>query len=134
MFALTLDRVIPSNLRVRAIAGSLLSVLVLLPAALPAAPHTPARNVTDYGVSGDGVATETALIQGAIDACAVDGGCTLNFPPGRYVTGTLYFRDNITLNLAPGAVLATSAHVEDYTAPALLYGKGVNGIALTGDG
>lgn len=121
-------------MRVRASVVSLLGMLIFLRAALPAAPQPQARNVTDYGVRGDGETTETALIQGAIDACAVDGGCTLNFPAGRYVTGTLYFRDNITLHLAPGAVLATSGRAEDYTAPALLYGKGVNGIALTGGG
>lgn len=134
MFALTLDRGLPSTLRVLAIAGSFLGILLFLPVALSASPPSAVRNVTDYGVKGGGLAAETALIQGAIDACAVDGGCTLNFPPGRYVTGTLYFRDNITLNLAPGAVLASSSRVEDYTAPALLYGKGVNAIALTGDG
>lgn len=134
MFALTHSRDLPPILRARAIAASLLVILLSLPIVLSASPPSSSRSVTDYGVKGDGLASETALIQGAIDACAVDGGCTLNFPPGRYVTGTLYFRDNITLNLAPGAVLAASSHVDDYTAPALLYGKGVNAIALTGDG
>lgn len=140
MSALSLRFVLPCATRARAAAtllpgGLLLLALLIGPGAvLPAAPQSPARDVTDYGVKGDGKATETALIQGAIDACAVDGGCTLRFPAGRYVTGTLYFRDNITLHLDPGAVLATSGRVGDYTAPALLYGKGVNGVALTGGG
>lgn len=140
MFALTIYRDLSARCvflkaaRSCALPGMLFCVLAVLQPALPAAPQLPSRNVTDYGVRSDREATETALIQGAIDACAVDGGCTLHFPAGRYVTGTLYFRDNITLNLAPGAVLATSGRVEDYTAPALLYGKGVNGIALTGGG
>ncbi len=92
------------------------------------------RDVRDFGVRGDGSAVETAKIQGAIDACAVDGGCTLVFPAGRYVSGTLFLRDAITLHLAPGAVLATSPHVADYPAPALLYGKGLDTIAITGPG
>lgn len=115
-------------------AGALAAILVLPPPVARAAATSATRSVTDYGVKGDGATVETSLIQGAIDACAVDGGCTLRFPAGRYVSGTLYFRDNITLELAPGAVLAASTRAKDYTAPALLYAKGVNAIALTGDG
>ncbi|MDZ7640106.1 MAG: glycosyl hydrolase family 28-related protein [Bryobacterales bacterium] len=120
----------PASLRLLLWAGAVL----LLAAGLGAAPQTLFRSVADYGVKGDGAAAETALIQGAIDACAVDGGCTLHFPAGRYVTGTLYFRDNVTLYLDAGAVIATSGSADDYTAPALFYGKGVNGITLTGEG
>lgn len=122
------------KMSVRVLFIFLFAVLAIVPMAAADSPPRASRDVSEFGVKGDGAAVETALIQGAIDACAVDGGCTLHFPAGRYVTGTLYFRDNITLDLAPGAVLATSTRVEDYTAPALLYGKGVNTIALTGGG
>nr|MCU0229171.1 glycosyl hydrolase family 28 protein [Bryobacterales bacterium] len=92
------------------------------------------RNVRDFGVAGDGANVETAAIQGAIDACAVNGGCTLTFPAGRYLTGTLFLRDSITLHLAPGAVLLASSRASDYPAPALIYGKGLDTVAITGPG
>lgn len=92
------------------------------------------HNVKDYGVRGDGRSVETALIQGAIDSCALDGGCTLVFPAGRYRSGTLFLRDSVTLHLTPGAVLATSGNADDYPAPALIYGKGVDTVAITGPG
>ncbi len=123
-----------SIVRAVVVAGSLLTLLAPETALLMAAPSASTLNVKDYGVKGDGAETETAAIQGAIDACAVEGGCILHFPAGRYVTGTLYFRDYVTLNLAPGAVVATSGRADDYTAPALFYGKGVNAVALTGFG
>lgn len=92
------------------------------------------RNVRDFGVLGEGLAAETGKIQGAIDACAVEGGCTLLFPSGRYVSGTLFLRDSVTLHLTPGAILVASGNANDYPAPALIYGKGVDTIAITGPG
>jgi hypothetical protein len=117
------------------LAGWLLALagwLLALPVMAGTAPVV--RSVAEFGAKGDGASPETGLLQGAIDACAAGGGCVLAFPAGRYVSGTLYLRDNVTLRLDPGAVLATSGRAEDYTAPALLYGKGVNAVTLTGEG
>ena len=99
--------------RAKALRVILASWLLALPAAAGTAPVV--RSVAEFGVKGEGASVETALLQGAIDACAAGGGCVLTFPAGRYVSGTLYLRDNLTLRLDPGAVLATSGRADETT-------------------
>lgn len=69
------------------------------------------NNVRDFGASGDGISKDTAAIQKAIDA----GGMAY-FPPGIYLSGTLYLKSGGGLELAPGAVLLASPDREDYNA------------------
>jgi polygalacturonase len=71
-------------------------------------------DVTTTGVIGDGSTLNTASIQKAIDDCAAAGGGTILFPPGRYVTGTIQIRSNITLRLGKGATLLGSTNADDY--------------------
>ena len=70
-------------------------------------------NVIDYGAVGDGVTKNTAAIQRAIDECAVKGG-TVMVPPGVYLTGSIYLRSNVELNIAQGATLLGSSDLNDY--------------------
>lgn len=103
-------------------------------------------SVTDYGASGDGSTKETAAIQKAIDACGAGGGGVVFFPAGTYVVGTLFLRDHVTLRLDAGSVLRVSEDREDFffaplyegrysvSYPALIYGKNVRHICITGDG
>lgn len=69
------------------------------------------NNVRDFGALGDGKTKDTAAIQKAIDA----GGMVF-FPPGIYLSGTLYLKSNGGLELAPGTVLLASPDKEDYNA------------------
>ncbi len=69
------------------------------------------NNVRDFGAAGDGKTKDTAAIQRAIDA----GGMAY-FPPGIYLSGTLYLKSNGGLDLAPGAVLLASPDPADYNA------------------
>jgi hypothetical protein len=71
-------------------------------------------DVTKSGVVGDGVALNTVAIQKAIDDCSADGGGTIQFPPGRYVTGTIQLKNNVTLRLDAEAVLLGSTNAADY--------------------
>ena len=71
-------------------------------------------NVRNFGAKGDGVTLDTPAITAAIHACAQSGGGTVLFPPGTYVTGTFEIVSNITLDLAPGAVIAGSPNLDDY--------------------
>jgi len=104
-------------------------------------------NVRTFGAVGDGIAKDTAAIQAAIDDCANDGGGIVYIPPGRFVTGTLFLKDHITLWLEAGAVLQASTDREDYyfaevyskcknstVYPGMLYGAGLRNITLTGRG
>lgn len=67
------------------------------------------RSVKDFGAVGDGITKDTAAIQRAID----EGGIVY-FPPGTYLSGTLYLKSNGGLHLETGAVLKASPDKEDY--------------------
>ena len=106
------------------------------------------HNVTDYGGVGDGHTMNTSAIQQAIIACSAKGGGTVYFPAGVYVTGTIYMKNNITLNLEAGAKIMGSTSIEDYplndckvasftdsyTGRALIWGEDLHNIAITGRG
>lgn len=69
------------------------------------------RNVKDFGAKGDGVTKDTRAIQDAIDA-----GGIVHFPPGVYLTGTIFLKSNGGLDLEEGAVILGSPDQEDYNA------------------
>lgn len=71
-------------------------------------------NVCEFGTTGDGKNKDTGAIQEAIDTCAANGGGTVYLPAGCYLCGTLYLKDNIEINLSPGAVIKGSPDPEDY--------------------
>jgi polygalacturonase len=105
--------------------------------------------VTEHGVIPDGKTLNTEAIQKLIDKCGEAGGGTLIFPPGRYLTGGLELRSNLTLHLENGATLLGSTNLSDYKlynpSPvrfhedkeglrALLFAHKVNNIRLCGTG
>ena len=104
--------------------------------------------VTDLGATGDGRTLDTAAIQAAIDRAAEGGGGTVFFPPGAYLSGTLFLKSHVRLDLDAGATLLGSPDVEDYPlvmngypsrtdrycARALIRGEGLEDIAITGRG
>lgn len=71
-------------------------------------------NVREHGAAGDGQTLDACAIQAAIEACAERGGGTVYLPAGRYLTGSLFLRDNITLHLDAGAMILGSERPEDY--------------------
>ena len=61
-------------------------------------------NIQAYGaVSGGGLCT--AQIQKAIDDCFLQGGGEVIIPEGRFLTGGIRLRSNVTLHLQKNAVL-----------------------------
>jgi polygalacturonase len=67
-----------------------------------------------FGALGDGQALDTPALQRAIDAASHAGGGTVQLPPGRYVTGTLLLKSNVTLELLNGATLLGSLNPAHY--------------------
>ena len=75
-------------------------------------------------------------VQAALDACAAQGGGVAYLPPGRYVSGPLWLKDNVELRLEAGATVVLSPDRKDWPAgaPALVNAKGAKHIAITGRG
>lgn len=62
-------------------------------------------NVLDFGAKADGKTNCTAAINSAIEAAAKNGGGTIYFPAGEYLSFTIHLKSNICLFLDQGAVL-----------------------------
>jgi hypothetical protein len=106
-------------------------------------------NVREFGAIGDGIHLETKSLQAAINACAARGGGVVYFPPGRYLSGTIFLKSKITLTLEAGATLLGSTSLSDYPAVrpssvrtytdsyvrhSLLFGEGLDRVTITGRG
>src|SRR5665647_2627446 len=112
-------------------------------------------NVRDYGAKGDGNSIDTKAIDAAITAASENGGGTVFFPAGTYLSFTIHLKSFITLHLDNGAILE-AADVGKYGLgydPAepnqwdlfqdfghshwrnsLIYGESLQNIAITGLG
>ena len=71
-------------------------------------------DIRRFGAAGDGETVATRAIQQAIDECSRDGGGTVIVREGQYVTGTIYLKDNVTVNVTGGAALLGSTNIDDY--------------------
>jgi hypothetical protein len=67
----------------------------------------------DFGAIGDGKQLETVAMQKAIDLAAKVGG-TVTLKPGTYLTGSLFLKSGVTLDLPEGVTLIGSEKLEDY--------------------
>ena len=70
-------------------------------------------NIMDYGAINDGVTLCSASIQKTIDECAKKGGGKVIVPPGKYLTGPLFLKSNITFEVYSGAELIFSDDIEN---------------------
>lgn len=105
-------------------------------------------SVRDFGATGGGRQPDTKALQAAIDACATAGGGVVYLPPGKYLSGTIFLKSNISLVLETAAVLLGSANQSDYPSvqpglrsytdvyvhQSLLYGENLDHVAILGHG
>jgi len=93
-----------------------------------------------FGIHSDGLALNTRSIQFAIDHIHKNGGGRLVFHVGRYLTGTIHMRSNVTLHLEEGAVLLGSLNPFDYESrsnpfmTSMIFADSVENIGITGKG
>ena len=62
-------------------------------------------NVKNFGATGDGKTLDTKAINDAIDAAAKQGGGTVYFPAGTFLSFSIRLKSNISLYLEQGCVL-----------------------------
>lgn len=90
-----------------------------------------------FGIYSDGVTLNTRSIQYAIDHIHQNGGGRLVFYVGRYLTGSIHLKSNVTIHLEEGAVLLGSLNPFDYDRKvwtALVFAHNQENIGITGKG
>ena len=90
-----------------------------------------------FGINSDGVTLNTRSIQFAIDYINQQGGGRLVFDVGRFLSGSIHLKSNVTIHLLEGAVLLGTLNPLDYdreglTAFILCHDQ--QNIAITGKG
>jgi len=71
-------------------------------------------NVLKYGAKNDSSKLATSSIKKAIEAASKAGGGTVYFPAGKYLTGSIHLKSNITIFIDAGAELHFSDNFDDY--------------------
>ncbi len=71
-------------------------------------------DIRNFGAAGDGVKIDTSAIQQALDECSKNGGGTVRLSAGTFLSGSIFLRDGVTLEIAPDATLKASPKPEDY--------------------
>lgn len=98
----------------------------------------PIYKASKFGIRSDGVTMNTGSIQKAIDWISEQGGGTLRFYVGRYLTGTIHLKSNVTIELVEGAILVGSTNPWDYDKleatndRAFIMAEGVENIKIIG--
>ena len=67
-------------------------------------------NVLNYGAKND----SSKIATKAIAAASKKGGGTIYFPAGKYLTGPIHLKSNITIFIDAGAELHFSDNFDDY--------------------
>jgi hypothetical protein len=95
-------------------------------------------NASYFGIKSNGTTLNTRSIQKAIDYIHENGGGTLVFWVGRYLTGSIHLKSNVTIQLNEGAVIVGSLNPYDYDEhlnwEALIIAHDVENIAIKGQG
>ena len=95
-------------------------------------------NASLFGIKSDGITLNTQSIQKAIDFISEKGGGKLKFYVGRYLTGSVQLKSNVSIELNEGAVLVGTTSIYDYIGvnnlKALIVAEGQQNIGVTGKG
>ena len=56
-------------------------------------------NVKELGARGDGLSSDTRVVNKVIEDAAAAGGGTIFFPAGKYILGSVHLKSNVSLFL-----------------------------------
>jgi len=80
-----------------------------------AAASAPKRyNIAEMGAVGDGTTLNTIAIQAVIDKCARNGGGTVVIPKGIFLSGSIFIKQGVNIEMLDGSVLKGSTDINDY--------------------
>jgi polygalacturonase len=95
--------------------------------------------MVQFGAVADGVSNNTEVIQKAVDQCSGLGGGTVFFPTGTYMSGTIYLKNNVTIDLEKSSIIKGIASESAY--PESRNGEkgfirldSVSNVTITGEG
>lgn len=71
-------------------------------------------NVKDFGAAGDGTTLDTRAIQSAADAAYANGGGVVVVPAGNYLSGAIFFKNGVDLEIRKGATLISTVDSDDF--------------------
>jgi len=126
--------------------------MLVVPGRLSASESIPTSSqkrflITDYGAVGDCKTLNTKAIQNAINQCAAEGGGRLIVPKGTFITGSIFLKQGVSLEVEKDGVLKGSQNTNDYPwidtriaglemkwPAALVNADGVTGLELSGEG
>jgi polygalacturonase len=104
-------------------------------------------NIKDYGAVEDGKTLNTTAINQAIEEVSAEGGGKVVIPQGIWLTGPIILQSNVNLHVEKGALVIFSDDFDLYPlvetvfegldtwrAISPIYAKGVENIAITGEG
>lgn len=95
-------------------------------------------NASYFGILSDGVTNNTGSIQKAIDFISEKGGGRLVFYVGRYMTGNVQLKSNVSIKLEEGAILVGAPTIYDYSKSgkisAIISAEGQQNIGISGKG
>jgi len=91
-------------------------------------------NILDFGADSKGSTLCTRAIQSAIDAAYDAGGGKVIIPTGKFLTGTLFLKDNVFLDLQPNGTILGSKNISDYVKKCIIYAKDAKNIGIIGSG
>jgi hypothetical protein len=118
----------------KAVKNILLTIILLSSVPLWAKDY----NASLFGIQSNGTVLNTTSIQAAIDYINANGGGRLVFYVGRYLTGTIHLKSNVTIQLEEGAILLGSVNPYDYEMEnnwtALIFANNQENIGITGKG
>ena len=125
------------NIRTAIIA--LLSAFIFIPSAF-----AKDYNIMSYGAKKSTRRLNTKAIQQAIDDCHKNRGGRVIIPKGKFLTGAIVLKSDVTLHLEEGAVLLGSKNPADYViterkagvmiSSQLILAGHANNIGITGKG
>jgi polygalacturonase len=89
------------------------TLILLAPILFSVRSYSQYLDITKFGAKEGSDINNAIAIQKAIDKCAVKGGI-VQVPPGKYYTGTIILKSNVTLSIMKGAELIGTPNLKDY--------------------